>query len=448
MKPIKHLLKEAAALFATAVAMAAGQPQAVRLNADYACFRYDDKAVFTEVYYSVKGAPQASMRLVVTRNDSAYTENAWAHSGGDSLREGDTVLGRVFFVAPEGNYRWSLTARDGDSSLRCDSVVFQKTISPFGEHKLQLSDIEIASSIQFASETSASNPFYKNSMIVVPNPALQAGLGQNLIYFYIELYNILDGVPGGQYGTRVSILDEAQAPLEGTRPISRKKKKTVNSTADFGEVGLFGVGPGKYHLSYGVLDSAGRVLSERRKTFWVARPSHATGAAPDLKPEAQFEISPFAAMDETAMKQEFECARYLMTDQQRKLWSSIKNTDSRRRWIYDFWIKAPAVHGVNFEEYHKRIDEADAQYGTFQMAGWKTDRGRIFITLGKPNDIERFPSSSQAVPYEIWRYDAIEGGVIFVFADLSGFKNYSLLHSTKRGEVYNSEYETQLRSGY
>ncbi|HEX9933600.1 MAG TPA: hypothetical protein VGB38_00265, partial [bacterium] len=67
---------------------------------------------------------------------------------------------------------------------------------------------------------------------------------------------------------------------------------------------------------------------------------------------------------------------------------------------------------------------------------------------GKPSDIDRFPSSYQMVPYEIWSYDAIEGGVIFVFADLSGFKNYSLLHSTKRGEVYNPEYEAQLKSGY
>jgi GWxTD domain-containing protein len=448
MKPVKNLFLSAVVLCGCSVSWLLGQPRSLQINADYACFRYDDKAVFVEVYYSVKGAPQASMKLSVTRNDSAYTENRWTNSGDDALKEEDTVLGRVYFVAPEGNYRWSLTAMDGESSLRRDSVVFQKTIRPFGEPQLELSDIEIASSIQFGSDVSSSSPFFKNSMIVVPNPALQAGGGQNLLYFYIELYNVLSGVEGEKYGTRVSILDESQAPVHGMRPITRKKKKTGASVADFGEVGLFGLGPGKYLLSYAVLDSAGRILSEKHKRFWMAGPPRASEPVSGIRPEPQFEISPFAAMDDPVLKQEYECARYLMTDQQRKMWSSITNIDARRKWLYDFWSKAPVLHSVNFEEYHERIDEANALYGTFQTAGWKTDRGRVSVTYGKPNDVERFPSSSQMVPYEIWHYDAIEGGVIFVFADLSGFKNFSLLHSTKRGEAYNPEYETQLKLGY
>ena len=38
-------------------------------------------------------------------------------------------------------------------------------------------------------------------------------------------------------------------------------------------------------------------------------------------------------------------------------------------------------------------------------------------------------------PYEIWRYESIEGGVIFIFGDITGFSDYQLLHSTKRGEL-------------
>ena len=47
--------------------------------------------------------------------------------------------------------------------------------------------------------------------------------------------------------------------------------------------------------------------------------------------------------------------------------------------------------------------------------------------------IDRFPGRLHA--YEIWRYDAIEGGVEFVFVDTRGFGELRLVHSTKRDEI-------------
>ncbi|HEX9933959.1 MAG TPA: hypothetical protein VGB38_02080, partial [bacterium] len=341
MKFTKTPFLWAALIWAVSTGSGWAQPQPLRLNADYACFRYDDRAVFVEVFYSVKGAPQSGMGLTVFRNDSVWTENAWTNTGADSAREGDTVLGRVYFVAPEGRYRWRLSARDGASNLRRDSVLFHQSIQPFSNERLELSDIELASSIQFASEASAGSPFFKNGMIILPNPTLQFGSRQNLLYFYVELYNVLTGIEGERYVTRVSVLNENRTPVPEIKPISRKKMKTHGSIMDFGEIGLFGLGSGKYILSYAVLDSAGRVLSEKQKPFWMVRPPEAVFA---VQPEPQFESSPFSAMDEGTMKEEYECARYLMDAQQRKLFSSIKNLDARRRWMYDFWRTAPAIH--------------------------------------------------------------------------------------------------------
>jgi hypothetical protein len=60
---------------------------------------------------------------------------------------------------------------------------------------------------------------------------------------------------------------------------------------------------------------------------------------------------------------------------------------------------------------------------------------------GPPDYIERFSSESDMKPHEIWRYDYIEGGVEFVFVDKGGFNNYELVHSTKRNEVNNPDWE-------
>ena len=67
--------------------------------------------------------------------------------------------------------------------------------------------------------------------------------------------------------------------------------------------------------------------------------------------------------------------------------------------------------------------------------GWKTDRGRVYLIYGGPDEIERFPNEIETRPYEIWHYESVEGGVIFVFADITGFGSYQLVHSTKRGEL-------------
>jgi hypothetical protein len=77
--------------------------------------------------------------------------------------------------------------------------------------------------------------------------------------------------------------------------------------------------------------------------------------------------------------------------------------------------------------------------------GWRSDRGRVYILYAEPDEIERFPSSENAKPYEIWYYHQIEGSVQFIFVDRTGFGNYRLVHSTKRGELQDEEWERNLR---
>jgi hypothetical protein len=83
---------------------------------------------------------------------------------------------------------------------------------------------------------------------------------------------------------------------------------------------------------------------------------------------------------------------------------------------------------------------ANARFREKHRDGWKSDRGRIFLTYGEPNDIERNASSSDMNSYEIWQYYAIQDGVVFVFGDVRGLGNYRLLHSTARGELYDSSW--------
>ncbi len=67
----------------------------------------------------------------------------------------------------------------------------------------------------------------------------------------------------------------------------------------------------------------------------------------------------------------------------------------------------------------------------------KTDRGRILILYGQPNEIERHTNSMDTDPYEIWNYYSLDGGSEFIFADRNGFGRYELLHSSYYKELQN-----------
>ena len=77
------------------------------------------------------------------------------------------------------------------------------------------------------------------------------------------------------------------------------------------------------------------------------------------------------------------------------------------------------------EEYFRRVNYANREYSNFNEGGWLSDRGRILIKFGYPDDIERHPYELDSVPYVIWRYYSLRK--VFVFADRSGFGDYRLL---------------------
>ncbi|KAA3617189.1 MAG: GWxTD domain-containing protein [Calditrichaeota bacterium] len=76
------------------------------------------------------------------------------------------------------------------------------------------------------------------------------------------------------------------------------------------------------------------------------------------------------------------------------------------------------------DEYFKRINYANEHFSGLSNHGWTTDRGRILIKFGHPEDIERHPFELETRPYEVWRYYSLRK--IFLFEDHTGFGDFRL----------------------
>jgi GWxTD domain-containing protein len=136
---------------------------------------------------------------------------------------------------------------------------------------------------------------------------------------------------------------------------------------------------------------------------------------------------------------------YIITDEERKAFKKLETDDEREKFIEDFWRRRdpdPDTDENEFrEEYYERIAYANEHYAS-GIPGWKTDRGRIYITWGKPDEVESHPSggsynresyegggSTSTYPFERWFYRYLPGvgsGVEIEFVDPTGSGEYRI----------------------
>jgi len=131
-----------------------------------------------------------------------------------------------------------------------------------------------------------------------------------------------------------------------------------------------------------------------------------------------------------------EDVAYIITDEERQAFKRLQNAEEREQFIEQFWLRRDptpdTVENEYKEEVYRRIAYANEHYAS-GIPGWKTDRGRIYITFGPADEVESHPSggsyerppeegggTTSTFPFEKWRYRYIEGvgqDVIIEFVD-------------------------------
>ena len=136
---------------------------------------------------------------------------------------------------------------------------------------------------------------------------------------------------------------------------------------------------------------------------------------------------------------------YIITDEERKAFKKLETDDEREHFIEEFWRRRdpdPDTDENEYrEEYYERIAYANEHYAS-GIPGWKTDRGRIYIMYGKPDETETHPSggsyqresyegggSTSTYPFERWFYRYLPGvgsGIEIEFVDPTGSGEYRI----------------------
>lgn len=175
-----------------------------------------------------------------------------------------------------------------------------------------------------------------------------------------------------------------------------------------------------------VAATGGNLMTRIHRLLYPKRPASGLAAAPVLAVAAAIALA--AAYQGTAAPQApkesdssdpyvkwvKEDVTYIIEPREREAFLRLTAKDERERFIGQFWQRRDPTPGTAknefMEEHYRRIGYSMQRFRSPRKVGWQTDRGRIYIVHGPPDEIEAHPSGrSGGPPFERWLYNYLEG---------------------------------------
>lgn len=431
--------------------------------ADYALFRNLDAKSTVELYFSVN---QRDIKFVKTKDNfvgqanieiAIYDKNKakWVfdNSFGLQTKAEDTnrlklnnkLIGQQNFSLNDGDYIFKLTCYDNNSQAKSDSIQFNIPITARDSLKAEMSDIQVASSIE--KSTNDKSIFYKNGLEITPNPDALFGMNLKKIFYYIEIYELKKSFSGNDVTLTATISDISEKTVS---QINRNENYHSDAFVEIGNISVDSLDKGDYTLKIRLTENNTGQFIEKSKKFFIYNVSK--NVVTNQFDDRNFLKSEYANMSAEMVNDEFDKTVYIRNAPESDEFNKMKTLDEKRKFLYIFWGRRNMTPNSPVNDYKiqyfKRVNEANSLFKQGFLDGWKTDRGRIYITYGEPEEVERHPSESDSKGYEIWTYQSVkgQGSAVCAFAERELSTGvYYLVHSTIRGEYRDDKWQDKLK---
>lgn len=417
----------------------------IRATADYCTFRGDSTASYVEVYLQVvlesltfRDTPEGEVMaefefeaFLTDPNRGRFIVREWERSvrlpsRDESQQSGLSLFDLLDLALSPGEYELDINITDIEGSGKA-TIVLPLQICDFAGSDLTVSDIQFARRAE--KTTAESNLFVKNGYRMVPNPARRYGQALPELCFYAEVYGLQGEVDmfTGQYEV---------ADMEGNVVFSKGpffKKKLGQTAVLVGTIPVADLASGLCRLSVMVADSITSDVS-----------SGAIQSNVFLRAEEETDLTstPWALSPAESTAAEMEL-RYVAGVSDLRRFREL-NPVGRARFLEQFWAQRdpdPSTpENEDREMLHQRIALAQQEFSEMGKQGMDTDRGRIYIKYGPPNEITKMTGDLTCKDNEIWEYH-MEVERIFVFLDEFNTNVYRLIHSNYPGEVARPNWE-------
>ncbi len=333
--------------------------------------------------------------------DKNFSKMITANNERDTCKEDRFFIDKIAITVRKGTYHIIVNVIDEISQNR---IKWDKKISVLKSDKnmMEMSDIELNS---FISEdtTETMRNFRRDNTIYLVNPGHIYNIDKfSKIFYYYEFY----------YPQAEEIIEEIEIVNKNREVIVTKKEKIVNlSEKNIREasIDIDNLTPEEYFLRINLTSNEQEIRKEENIFLRKGEKS----------------ITYLYNIDK-----EFRYLKYLITREEKRFWNEL-NITGKQTFIRRFWERNdpnPFTDRNEFrDEIISRFDYANENFAYYGQ-GWNTDRGRIYIRNGAPDEIREEVIKFETRPFKIWKYYSGRPR-IYIFVDFTGDRNYRLVYS-------------------
>lgn len=406
-----------------------------RFDFDFAAFRSETNqdAVSLEIYYKIfndglqyfkqddkfVGSYEINMVVLGTDKSQVTGYSRERKYRVDSYRETRNstsyLINQIMLEVPKGRFKVVCKLIDKLSG-KVSSLERDLSVERLFRNKIDMSDIEFVRTVQDAEESESG--FDKGEKKIVPIVSRSFSGEQDKASFYAELYYD-DPEPKEviiKYrvvGSRSKPVYKDEFTLTLDKPVTRLIKEIP--TEEFV--------PDEYEIAF-------ELKEKRKKKKWAERKA---------KFKVEWSIRALVKNDyETAVEQ----LKYIASKDEMKELKGLKKAGLvERETAFEAFWKAHDKYAETPENetralYYSRVRHADQNFSVVNQRGWRTDRGRIYIIFGEPDNVERYPFELHSVPYQVWYYYRLSRTFVFEDTHLTGDYHLTYPYDGRRGSLH------------
>lgn len=359
------------------------------------------------------------------------------------------------FALDNGEYTIELAVIDNAFPEQKSTHTEKITIDFARTKKVYTSDVQALESFKKSNEKSI---LTKSGYDLIPYNINYYPKAQNTLKFYIEAYNI-DTTLGNQakfvysYYIENSETNTKQIGLSAFQKQNAAKVNPLLAQFDISQLPT-----GNYNLVIEIRDSTSQLQAQKKWFFQRQSDAKAT-LETEVKNISSVEEFFNLYQDADSLKSFVECLWPISgtVERERQLTQiSKKDAGLMRSYLVNYWHDRSGDTLDPYKiwiSYYKEVLETLTLLKCGKQKGYYTDRGRVYLQYGKPDQRSQYNSEPNTYPYEIWQYNRIYDRATnrfysnkkFVFANFEIADNcYKLIHSEVKGELYDERWRFRL----
>jgi GWxTD domain-containing protein len=429
---------------------------------NYGVFNNPTGSPYLETYLSFIGSSLEIKKLGPNKSvGKVEVEFTFTHNGnvingmkytidspeGDSLRV-PNFIDQQRFELPNGKYGVELVIKDLNNLINKPFIGKDTIEIDFNQQFISTSSIQL---VENYTKSGSTTVLSKSGYDLIPYVANFYPDNFNKLIFYSETYFTDKIIPASDPLVMTAYIAsyETGSKMNDFATFFKTTPKSV--IVCFNEFNITELPTGNYYLVNELKDKSNKTLVVKKVFFQRNNPKY------QIKNEDLASINiekSFVEQIENpdSLKEYIRCLRPIANQLEVNfITKELPKVDFKtmKQFFLGFWRQRNQVDPeMAWNLYYEKVKLVNASFKTQIKKGYMTDRGRVYLKYGEPNQISKFENEPSSYPYEIWQYYQVSNQrnnrkFIFYNPDLVT-NDYTLIHSDALGETRDDRWRIRL----